>query len=155
MKSKKGFTLVELMIVVIIMAILVVVAVPIYNSVTDNAREKTCIDNQRQIVSTIGNLYMIYNESGKTDDVLLEFKKTGEEFAIIEKTGSCSAFGRVSLDQIKGSFQTIPVCGDESQIITATITKNTTGGTALVSTECSATDGDGNLMHVMSTLADS
>ena len=37
MKSKKAFTLVELMIVVVIMAILVVVAVPIYNSVTDNA----------------------------------------------------------------------------------------------------------------------
>ena len=43
LKSKKGFTLVELMIVVVIMAILVAVAVPIYSAVTANARKKTCI----------------------------------------------------------------------------------------------------------------
>ena len=41
MKTKKGFSLVELMIVVVIMAILVAVAVPIFNSVTGNARAKT------------------------------------------------------------------------------------------------------------------
>ena len=34
LKNKKGFTLVELMIVVVIMAILVAVAIPIYNAVT-------------------------------------------------------------------------------------------------------------------------
>ena len=38
MKSKKGFSLVELMIVVVIMAILVAVAVPIFSAVTRNAR---------------------------------------------------------------------------------------------------------------------
>ena len=55
MKSKKGFTLVELMIVVVIMAILVAVAVPIYNAVTENARKKTCATNRRNIVSQITN----------------------------------------------------------------------------------------------------
>ena len=47
MKSKKGFTLVELMIVVVIMAILVAVAVPIFSAVTKNARTKTCVANMR------------------------------------------------------------------------------------------------------------
>jgi prepilin-type N-terminal cleavage/methylation domain-containing protein len=55
MKSKKGFTLVELMIVVVIMAILVAVAVPIYNAVTENARKKTCASNRRNIISQITN----------------------------------------------------------------------------------------------------
>ncbi|HOD02529.1 MAG TPA: type II secretion system protein [Clostridiales bacterium] len=43
--KNKGFTLVELMIVVVIMAILVTVAVPVYMAVADNAEKRTCNNN--------------------------------------------------------------------------------------------------------------
>jgi len=43
--EKKGFTLVELMIVVVIMAILVAVAIPVYMAVADNAEKRTCNNN--------------------------------------------------------------------------------------------------------------
>jgi prepilin-type N-terminal cleavage/methylation domain-containing protein len=53
LKNKKGFTLTELMIVVVILGILVLIAVPIYNNVTDEAKRSTCDANRRTIESAI------------------------------------------------------------------------------------------------------
>lgn len=64
-KNKKGFTLVELMIVVVIMAILVAVAVPIFNAVTKNAKNRTCAANARILSSQINTIVM--NEIGGGD----------------------------------------------------------------------------------------
>lgn len=144
LKSKKGFSLVELMIVVVIMAILVAVAVPIFNSVTGNAREKTCIDNQRQIMTTLTNLFMGYGISG-TGEVVLKCASTG----ITVDSGDLDTFsgGEVDIEEIRGCFKTLPVCGDENNTITATLQENT-DGTVIVSTECSAKDGN-TPIHVL------
>lgn len=56
--SKKGFTLVELMIVIVIMGILVAVAIPVYGAVTKNAEKKTCISNMRDMKSTAATYQM-------------------------------------------------------------------------------------------------
>ena len=45
LKHKKGFSLVELMIVVVIMGILIAVAIPLYGAVTANAEKRTCQSN--------------------------------------------------------------------------------------------------------------
>lgn len=64
--SKKGFTLVELMIVVVIMGILVAVAVPVYGAVTKNAKKKTCQSNIRIIKENITQYQMTGGPDGAT-----------------------------------------------------------------------------------------
>ena len=63
--SKKGFTLVELMIVVVILGILVAVAVPIFGAVTKNARVKSCKSNQRVIKGNMETFMMTGGANGE------------------------------------------------------------------------------------------
>ena len=65
LQDKKGFSLVELMIVVVIMGILVAVAIPIYNSATKNAKVKSCNANMRVIEENLSSYIMTGNNGGE------------------------------------------------------------------------------------------
>ncbi len=134
MKSKKGFTLVELMIVVVIMAILVAVAVPIFSAVTKNARVKTCAANRREIVSQVTNYAMAQQANLEGKFSITSDGKTG---AITGNTMSAT----LPDGSIKLLFQTLPFCpaggaydvqcgkgtGEEAGSVTVTVTCD--GGT--------------------------
>lgn len=53
LNNQRGFTLVELMIVVLIIGILVAIAIPVYNSTQKKAKETACKANIRMIKSAI------------------------------------------------------------------------------------------------------
>ena len=63
MMNKKGFSLVELMIVVVIMGILIAVAIPLFGAITENANNKTCDSNIKTIKSNAAAYKTNYNQS--------------------------------------------------------------------------------------------
>jgi len=48
-RSKKGFTLIEIMIVVLIIAVLLAIAIPNFMKARETSRTKACVANLRQI----------------------------------------------------------------------------------------------------------
>ena len=143
MKSKKGFSLVELMIVVVIMAILVAVAVPIYNAVTANARKKTCVDNQRTLVNTISNEimlkgYTVANGATTGESIVITTNATGDGGTAVADGGNTA----ITQSRFNSLFQTVPYCPSEEISdgvgVTVTVTIKQVDGIASVTTVCSA-----------------
>lgn len=65
--NDKGFTLVELMVVVVIIGILVAIAIPVYNSLTIRAEQATLEANLRIIDSAIASYYAFSKKDLKQD----------------------------------------------------------------------------------------
>ena len=62
-QSKKGFTLVEIMIVVVIIGLLAAMAVPAFKKVRENSQNKSVVSNMRQIVAAADQYFL---ENGVT-----------------------------------------------------------------------------------------
>jgi type IV pilus assembly protein PilA len=52
-RKSEGFTLVELMVVVLIIGILVAIAIPVFNAAKGNAQKRSCWANQRTIEGSV------------------------------------------------------------------------------------------------------
>ena len=89
--NKKGFTLMEMLIVIAIIAILIAIAIPTFTAALEKSRQKTDLANARALKSLVVAQYMAADEgdavyttisglaSGATADFYLN--KNGQELA--------------------------------------------------------------------------
>ena len=63
MKNQKGFTLVEIMIVVVIIGLLAAMAIPAFQKVRTTSQNKAVLNNLRQIASAAQQYMLEYGET--------------------------------------------------------------------------------------------
>lgn len=71
LKSKKGFSLTELMIVVLVLGILTAVAVPVYNGVSKTKRIDDCYGNRVVISNVLREAMVGMLDNGKKQDTIV------------------------------------------------------------------------------------
>lgn len=137
LKSKKGFTLVELLVVVSIVGILVAVAVPIYTAVTSSSRTRVCRVSRLEVESQAKNWCM---ENGFNQDFSYKITSNGEKGFVGPVSGTFTAEQYTLLETEVHSK--IPYCpSGGTYIITITPRPN---GVAKVTVTCDGGD-DGDI----------
>ena len=103
-RSKKGFTLVEIMIVVVIIGLLAAMAIPAFQKVRRNSIGKAMINDARQIGSAVSQ---IATEFGAADGDTLAVSYTAAS-GLITNTASVLANGRtIPADELAKYIKTI------------------------------------------------
>ena len=133
MKSKKGFTLVELLAVIAILAILVIIAIPNVLNLYRNARENVFRDDAQNVLRTAKQQYLQDSIGAEPVDCYSSF--TGEKNLDLDAKSALKYLvkfdteGNVSSINVKDKNYSISVSSDVKidSLKTATISPATEG----------------------------
>jgi prepilin-type N-terminal cleavage/methylation domain-containing protein len=100
---RRGFTLVEIMIVVLIIGILMSIAVPSFIQARHSARQSSCINNMKQIESAKEQWGM---DQKKSNGDTVAFTDLVGSTLYLKSTPSCPSSGTYTVNPIG----TVPVC---------------------------------------------
>ncbi len=67
-RADVGFTLIELTVVVALLALLILIAIPVYTSASDNAQKRTCFMNQHTL-QRAAQIYLSLNQNNVAADL--------------------------------------------------------------------------------------
>ena len=101
--GRKGFTLVEIMIVVLIIGILLAIAVPNFIKARETSRSKSCVANLKQIEAAKEQWCMDNKQSASSTPADTDLYGTTN---YVKNTPSCPSSGTYTI----GDMSTRPVC---------------------------------------------
>lgn len=137
MKNSKGFTLMEMLIVVAIIAVLVAVMIPVMNSSLEKSRDTATVANLRTAYAEAQVAYL--TEAATNDDVTIKYN-TAEG-----KTGSIAS---IEVANVKAMGKNTGFSGVETNLPFATTNLTAMGNTAGDYTVTFVYDAQGKITDV-------
>ena len=112
-KADKGFTLVEIMIVVVIIGLLAAMAIPAFNKVRETSQDKTITNNLRQLASAADQYFMEEGASQAASSDII-----GTDLYIKSLPSAVAGESYTSIFNISSGFTQLSVSKSDGNVVT-------------------------------------
>ena len=102
--SKKGFSLVEILVTVTILGIITAIAVPIFTSALDNQRKQDCANNRQIISAVVKQIMLGMIDNGATQEyipIAQSKVSSTHEITTYDKDGNITTYEQACVDNLR------------------------------------------------------